>query len=213
MTRQSSAEILPAGRGKPEWSFYVGWIAVTFLCIPMALLLCIIILKIITFVVGDFVFVNGVRRITEDYLFMYVFVPSASILTGALQYGLLRQYMPHMGGWVLATFAGWLLGVLLIALPTWVGWIASPITDLHLALLMMGFGIGLTQWLVLRRALPQAGWWIAATILGWLLLGLVNPGNSFNQYGILTLGFVPACLTAAVLAIQINRLPDTKPGI
>ena len=206
-------EILPAHFKKPVWSFYAGWIILTSLSIPIAFAFSLVILKITTGIVGDFVFVNGVRHITEDYLSMYVFVPSMSLITGVLQYGLLRQYLIRMGWWVPATFAGWLFGVLLIAFPGWLGWTESSLNNLDLILLLMGLAIGIAQWLLLRRRLPLAGWWIAANGLGWGLLGLITPRNSLDQYGLVTLGFLPACVTAAMLVVLMNRVPPTEPGM
>ncbi|HET9913863.1 MAG TPA: hypothetical protein VFQ13_18355 [Anaerolineales bacterium] len=210
MTHQANMETLTANLKKPERSFYLGWIVLTSLCVPIAFFFSLIILKIITNMVGDYVYVNGVRHITEDYLAMYALVPSMSLLTGALQYGLLRLYLPRMGWWVLVTIAGWFLGVLLIALPGWLGWTDAPLNNLDLIFLMMGLSIGVSQWLLLRRRLARAGWWIAANVAGWGLLGLITPGNSLDQYGLFTLGFLPACATAAMLALLISRVPPTE---
>jgi hypothetical protein len=63
---------------------------------------------------------------------------------------------------------------------------------------------------LLRRRLARAGWWIAANLLGWGLLGLITPGNAVNQYGIFTLGLLPACATAAVLALLMNQIPPAE---
>jgi hypothetical protein len=210
MTHPLNMEILPARLKKPERSFYLVWIIVTFLCVPMTYLLSLIILQIITIMVGDFVYVKGVQHITEDYLALYVFIPILSLLTGMLQYGLLRKYLPRIRGWVLATVAGWLLGVLLIVLPGWLGRIKVPLINFDLTLLMMGLAIGFTQWLVLRQRLPRAGWWIAANVLGWGLVDLITPRNVFDQYGLLGLGFLPACTTAVMLALHLNRVPSTE---
>ena len=211
MTHQANIEILPANLKKPERSFYLGWIVLTSLCVPIAYFLSIITLKIITNIVGDYVFVNGVRHITEDYLAMYVLVPSMSLLTGALQYGLLRQYLTRMGWWVFVTVAGWFLGVLLIVLPSWLGWTDAPLNNLDLIFLVMGLSIGMAQWLLLRRRLARAGWWIAANVVGWGLLGLITLGNALGQYGLFTLGLLPACATATVLALLMNQAPPTEP--
>jgi len=210
MTHQANMEILPANLKKPAWSFYLSWIVLTAFSVPIAFFLSIIILKIITDLVGDYVFVNGVHHITEDYLAMYALVPSISIVTGALQYGLLRQYLPRMGWWVLVTVAGWFLGVLLIALPGWLGWIDAPLNNLDLIFLAMGFAIGIAQWLYLRRRFARAGWWIAANVAGWGLLALITPNNSIGQFGLFTLGLLPACATAAVLALLMSRVPSAE---
>ena len=211
MIHQENMEILPADPQKPGWSFYLSWIVLTSLCVPIAYILSIITLKIITNMVGDFVYVNGVRHITEDYLAMYVLVPSMSLLTGALQYGLLRQYLTRMGWWVFVTVAGWFLGVLLIVLPSWLGWTDAPLNNLDLIFLVMGLAIGITQWSLLRRRLARAGWWIAANVAGWGLLGLITLDNSLGQFGLLTLGLLPACATAAMLALLMNQAPPTEP--
>ena len=211
MTHQANIEILPANLKKPERSFYLGWIILTSLCVPIAYILSIITLKIITNIVGDFVYVNGVRHITEDYLAMYVLVPSISLLTGALQYGLLRQYLTRMGWWVFVTVAGWFLGVLLIVLPSWLGWTDAPLNNLDLIFLVMGLAIGITQWSLLQRRLARAGWWIAANVAGWGLLGLITLGNALGQYGLFTLGLLPACATAAMLALLMNQVPLAEP--
>ena len=212
MTHEANMEIPSANLKMPvRSSFYLGWIILTSLSVPIAFFLSIIALKMITNIVGDYVYVDGVRHITEDFLLMYVFVPFVSLLTGVLQYGLLDKYLTRMGWWVFVTVAGWYLGVLLIALPGWLGWTNTPLNNLDLIFLLMGLAIGISQWLLLRRRLAQAGWWIAANILGWGLLGLVTPGNTLNQYGLFTLGSLPACATAAMLALLMNKATPSEP--
>ncbi|MBK9926933.1 MAG: hypothetical protein IPP66_16805 [Anaerolineales bacterium] len=212
MTRQANIEILSTGLKQPvPSSFYVSWIVLTSLCVPIAYLLSIIILKIITNIVGDYVFVNGIRHITEDYLAMYILVPSVSALTGLMQYGLLRKYLDHMGWWILVTVAGWSLGFLLILLPSWLNWTDAPLSNLDLIFLLMGLGIGTSQWLLLRHRFTRAGWWVAANIVGWGLLALVTPNNALGQIGILILGFLPACATAVTLAFLMNMVAPIEP--
>jgi hypothetical protein len=189
---------------KPDWSFYLAWILVTFLSIPLAFLLDLVVLHAITRFVGDFIYVNGVQHITEDYLMVYTFVPIMGILTGALQYTLLQRYLPRMGWWIPATIGGWLLGMLLVAMMTKFVWRGAAY-NLDFMFITMGFSIGMGQWLLLQRRLPQAGWWILANVAGWGLLALITTGNSINQYGIITLGLIPACVTAATLALLMKH--------
>ncbi len=210
MSHQANMEILQVNLKKPERSFYLSWIVLTALSVPIAFFFSLITMKIITDIVGDYVVVNGVRHITEDYLAMYALVPSISILTGILQYALLRRYMPRMGWWVPVTVAGWFLGVLLIALPGWLGWTDAPLYNLDLIFLLMGLAIGISQWLFLRRRLARAGWWIAANVAGWVLLGWITPHNSLDQFGLFTVGFLPACATAAMLALLMNQVPPAE---
>lgn len=195
---------------KPRWFFYAIWILLTFLSVPIAFVLDLVILRIITGFVGDFIYVDGVRHITEDYLGISVFVPAVGLLTGILQYGLLRRYLPRMGWWVLATTGGWLLGVFLIAIPGWLHLTQEPM-NLDLAFILMGLSIGVGQWLLLQRHLPRATWWIAANVVGWGLVALLTVGNSIGQFGLFTLGLLPACATAAALALLMNQVKPTQP--
>lgn len=195
---------------KPEWFFYPAWIILTMLCVPIAFVLNLAILRVITIFVGDFIYVDGVRHITEDYLSMYTFISLVGLLTGLLQYRLLRRYLPHMGWWVLATTGGWLLGALLILISGWLNFWTYESFDIDLAFIVMGLSIGVGQWLLLRRLLPWAGWWVGANVVGWGLLGLVT-GDSLDQFGLLALGFLPACVTAVMLALLMNRAHPTEP--
>ncbi len=54
---------------------------------------------------------------------------------------------------------------------------------------MIGAAAGLTQWVVLRGHLSRAGWWILATIAGWIL-GLPVGGRvaSWANLEIMTAG-------------------------
>jgi len=188
---------------KPERGFYLTWIILTMLCVPFAFFLDYAILRVITIFVGDFIYVDGVRHITEDYLSMYTFVPIVGLLTGLLQYGLLRRYLPHMGWWVLATTGGWLLGALLIVISGWLNFWTFEAFDLDVAFIVLGLSIGVGQWLLLRRRLPRAGWWIGANVVGWGLLALIT-GDSMGQFGFFTWSILPACVTAATLALLMK---------
>ena len=168
------------------------------------MLLNFIILIIITLLVGDFISVNGVRHITEDYLFTYTFIPLVSVLTGAFQYALLRRHLPRMGGWVLATVGGWLLGIVLVLMPDWLNWRNGSV-NFDLAFPMMGLTIGIAQWLLLRRQLSHAGSWIAANVVGWGLLALLT-GDTLDGFGLLMLGLLPASVTAAALALLMKQV-------
>lgn len=49
-----------------------------------------------------------------------------------------------------------------------IGALSAP-TDFFWYLIMTGFVVGIAQWLVLRRYLPYARWWILVSGLGWIL--------------------------------------------
>jgi len=83
---------------------------------------------------------------------------------------------------------------------------------------IIGVVIALAQWMVLRRRIPRAGWWILASLAGWA-------GGSFISSAALgaleEFGLLPAILTypvsftilgAAVGLLQWAVLPPGLPG-
>ena len=42
------------------------------------------------------------------------------------------------------------------------------VVGLALAVVMTGAAVGVMQWLVLRREVSGAGWWVLASIVGWV---------------------------------------------
>jgi hypothetical protein len=77
--------------------------------------------------------------------------------------------------------------------------------------LLIGLALGAAQWLLLRRRVAGAGWWIVANLLGW---GLVYPlvGNSWNNLvEMMMLGLVPGTVTAIVLGLLITRSAPLAP--
>ena len=75
---------------------------------------------------------------------------------------------------------------------------------------VLGFSIGVGQWLLLRRRLPRAGWWIGANVVGWVLLGLIT-GDPLHQFDLLALGFLPTCVTAVMIGLLMNQAQPTEP--
>ncbi len=182
---------------KPDGLFYAGWILLTLLCVPAAFVISLGILGVIARFVGDFIYVNGVQHITQDYLSLYLFFPLVGLLTGLAQYGLLRGILPHMGGWVLATTVGWMPAMILAVPPSWPG--LTLVSPVDLIFLLIGLGTGVAQWLLLRSRLPRAGWWVAASLLGWGLLALITTGDAMDQFGLFSMSLLPACVTAVAL--------------
>ncbi|GAB4531541.1 MAG: hypothetical protein Kow0063_10930 [Anaerolineae bacterium] len=119
---------------------------------------------------------------------------SVGLVTGILQWVVLRQYLPQAGWWVLASAAGWAGGWALIGVaPLQPGILAEP---------LLGAAVGTLQWLVLRRQLRQAGWWIVISALSWTvaLTGLT---------GELLVGAVVGAVTGIALELLL-RYPGLR---
>lgn len=200
-----------AVRQRADWSLYSWWILGALIGVGLAIGVMFVLITAIEAVVGDTLVVNGVRHITEDYVSTYLFVPSLGLGLGLVQYAVLRRYLSRMGSWVVVTFAAF---ILLVTVPA----ILRPllarlgVTDTALQsvapatmYLLVGLTLGGAQWLLLRRRVAGAGWWIVANVAGW---GLIYPlvGNSWNNLvEIFILGVVPAGVTAIVLGMLITR--------
>ena len=112
-------------------------------------------------------------------------------MVGGLQWLALRRTVQQLSGWrwTLATALGsalpWGLGISMrSSLRLAQGNDEAVLGALLLVGLLTGVVLGSMQWLVLRRLLHQAGWWMPASILAWLqgLVVLVS-GASLIQAG------------------------------
>lgn len=75
---------------------------------------------------------------------------------GLAQWLVLRSYVSWARGWALVSMMGGLGGFLLGNMIPPLGWI-QMLDPLGLAL---GGGIGIAQWVILRRVVPHAEWWV-----------------------------------------------------
>ena len=112
------------------------------------------------------------------YLIMTGFV------VGVAQWLVLRRYLPYAGWWILASGLGWFLGIM-VSITT--GEITAPIIELLASAsgfwrvfwldvvhdTVVGAGLGVGQWLVLRRHTQRAGWWVIASPIGRVVGGEV----------------------------------------
>ena len=199
--------MITADNRKPKWFFYPGWVVLSTLSILIAWLISGVVVSQIERIVGGTIEVAGRTRITEDFMFDYVFFPTLVLLTGLLQYLLLRHYLPRIGRWIAATALGWLLGIAVVYLGHAIWPVALNANSVWSAMLI-GAVTGLAQWLVLRRWVPRAGWWIPASVLGWGLVRLIAGKVFTNLLELLIIGAVPAAVTGLALWWLLNHLPQ-----
>jgi hypothetical protein len=76
-------------------------------------------------------------------------------------------------GWVVASTVGWFVGLIMMYI---IGFLMAEsfdiewLTDLYMGI-MLGIGVGVLQWLVLRRRVSRAGWWVLASAAGFVVVG------------------------------------------
>lgn len=121
-------------------------------------------------------------------------------VVGTMQWLVLRRPLKSMRwrSWALATalgaFVAWTLGMIpstfyLTGADT-ATTSTTPMSDLMVYALAAAMGLalgailGVPQWLVLRRYIPKAGWWVLANALAWMLgMVIVFIGTSFIPAG------------------------------
>jgi hypothetical protein len=192
---------------KPRWLFYAGWVVLHVVAAAAAWYLTWGAMKLVTQWVGDRIQVAGQSHITEDFLFMYVLFPAIGLVSGVLQYLLLRRFFPHAGWWIAATVLGWLTPFAVGALVISVLGRRNDTLSIMVGLLVMGMVIAVPQWWLLRRRVRYAWCWIPAYGIGWCLAGLLNLVTTEPLPVILAIACLPAVGTAFACWLLLDRLP------
>ncbi len=94
-----------------------------------------------------------------------------AILAGMLQWLVLRQHVRWANQWWLATSVGWIAGGFLAPYAAFAVLGARPPTLSFNAVTapVSAAVVGILQWLVLRRRVRRAGWWVLASIASWVI--------------------------------------------
>lgn len=197
---------------RPRWFFYPAWVALSTISIPITVGISLALISLVVKVVGDTIQVGGHIGPTEDYIGGYIGLLVLGLITGFLQYLLLRHYLPRMGWWIVATTPGLLLGLvgsrlLLRAFYSYPDSIWLGI----LGTMLLGGSLGLVQWVVLRQHVHHAAWWILANVIGWGVIGLgVETLSTQMIIPIVGIWLVPATATSVALWLLLDRLPRGK---
>jgi len=121
----------------------------------------------------------------------------SGIVIGLLQAIILQNYISRMRQWILASAVGWTAG--------WAITLAAVPNDFSLlAGVVLGAAVGVAQWLVLRREVQWAGWWIAISTLGWTAGLGVTPG-------FLMTGVTAGAITGLALDVLLQNPKSPQP--
>jgi hypothetical protein len=120
------------------------------------------------------------------------------VALGILQWLVLRSLFERAGWWILASGAGWAMGFVAVTY-------LLPEEVVVLQGVLLGAGIGVAQWIVLRRWVPGAYWWIPMSALGWAVGPILGP---------LLVGGVVGAATGFSLELLARRpYPETFKGV
>jgi hypothetical protein len=139
------------------------------------------------------------------------FITAISLGLASAQSYLLRRLVPRAWLWFIATGAG----ILLYSIFAWIilainpaqSW--DPFWIMTAMLLLVGFSLGLAQWLYLRRTLPNAFWIIVIDVLaaGSMLLA----GRSFTSLAELAVLALPGVISGVGLRLLLSRSHQEMP--
>jgi hypothetical protein len=128
----------------------------------------------------------------------YLGVAMGGILAGVLQWLVLRRHVVRAGRWVLASLgAAAVVGVVVFGIGTVnadVGWVVGAA--------LYGTVVGVLQWLVLRRQVARARWWVLASTVGWLVGGPLG-----GMVGWVGLGAAYGAITGTALVWLLRQGP------
>jgi len=141
---------------------------------------------------------------------------------GLGQWLILRRYTTHSLGWIVLTLAGATLG---LAVGVWLGeilplniaWTAArgapglpwiAIVQSSITGAMLGIGLGGAQWLLLRRTVNNAAFWIVGNAVAWLLA--LALGAAFTEsIGVLGALFVTGLTGGLITGLVLQKLLQT----
>ena len=108
----------------------------------------------------------------------------SGFMVGVLQWLVLRRQVAGVGWWVVASAAGWVV----LMVMTWLGSVGARAIMVGAAGMIVGVGVlagvvaggavggfvvGVLQWLVLRRQVARASWWVVATVVGQVTMAVM----------------------------------------
>ena len=121
-------------------------------------------------------------------------LPNLALVTiglamGILQWFILRVHFQKAWQWILATVIGWSLGSMIT-------YALFPDGMDFLVGLVTGICTGVAQWVILRREVQWAGWWIVINVVAWTTGLALLPG-------VILTGVIVGLITATALALLL----------
>lgn len=172
--------------------------------------------------VGEFLF-----RASGEFVWGALLFRGAHVLgvgVAVLQALVLRRHLPRAAWWILATgVAAVLGGIAVLAALADVPYLTRGIEVPSIAfivssVLASGLLVGASQWLILRRHVARAAWWVPASglslTLGWLVGATVaefalDPRNHPPAFDLLA-GLLSATIYGALTGHTLSRLLQSR---
>ena len=132
------------------------------------------------------------------WLFGWLLLPAIALVTAGVgasivQCLVLVRRIPRAWRWILATTIGWLAGLAIVI----------PLAGMGLfSGMVIGATTGIAQWLLIRKEVHWAGWWIVISALAWSTgLSLAPSAESVVLPRIVLSGVMPSVMTGVTLEL------------
>jgi hypothetical protein len=130
------------------------------------------------------------------------------VSVGIAQWLVLRGRIGRAGWWILATIVGFAIG-------KYVGGVIAEnvpgAVGLGLSGAAIGVSVGVTQWLVLRRHVIRAEWWILASVLAWTVGGgIIGAADEMEGGSAYLIGAAGAVIAGAITGASLAWLLRTR---
>lgn len=197
--------------GMPGWKWIPIWTVVTTVSIPVALIMMAPLAALSLLVLDLGVKTGILSGFNDDLVYLLGLFIGLSLSLSAAQTLLLRNYLPRVRSWFVATAVGLLVGGLLGAYLFMTFYNVSLDTRWGMAvlLLLIGLAVGCAQWLVLRHILPNALWILAIDVAA--ACSLLIAGRSITSLiELLIVPMLPGLITGLGLWLLLRESP---PGV
>jgi hypothetical protein len=200
---------------RSEWTLVLRWVLATTVGWIVGFAVCEVVVKPIVYTFSHFPSDGAVIGIAIGIGQWLVLRRRTSVLAQSGDFKFLAGSGYRTAWWALASSAGFAIGKdvgdMLAAA------VSGP-AAVGLDGVVIGIALGLAQWLVLRRHVAAAGWWIAASAIawavGWSIINTVDPeaaGTTGLAYLLGSIGAAAAGLvTGASLAWLMRRSRDAR---
>jgi hypothetical protein len=118
-----------------------------------------------------------------------VVVAVAGASVGIVQWLVLRQQVSRAGWWVLASIVSFVVGETVgevvgetVVFALGFTWYEAVAFAEAVIFAVVGASVGIAQWLVLRQQVSRAGWWVLASIVGFVVSIAMGRAVGFTLY-------------------------------
>jgi hypothetical protein len=136
-------------RAQVGWRFWIGWVLASTVGLAVGFTIGFAVGLVVDYDVGS---VLGI--VLGGAVF--------GAALGTAQWLVLHKRVSLSGWWVLASTVGWAVG---LAVGRAVALVVDDAQIFAIVLAVGGASAGIAQWIVLRRHVTQAGWWVLASIV------------------------------------------------